>query len=166
MNASETRKSTKETLTHPRSTMAVLNLVSTGRIALGTAAILAPTATMSLLRMSLNPHGTIVAAMFGSREMAIGILLYVAKNRFKTSRSSTEWGVTGSLETRLSEGGKDVRKMLLAGIGVDGLDFVCCVGALLTGVIDVTTFGLLGGGAASMVGMQLWSLRSFGRGSK
>lgn len=107
-----------------------------------------------------------MAAMFGSREIAMGILLYLAKNRFKTSPTSTEWGIKGTLETQLSEGGKDVRKMLLAGIGIDGLDFACCLGAFLAGTIDVATFGVMGGGAASMVGMQLWSLRSFGCGVK
>lgn len=96
----------------------------------------------------------------------MGILLYLAHNRFKTSSTSTQWGVSGSLETVASEGKKDVRKMLFAGVGVDGLDFVCCMAAFLGGAIDVTTFGLLGGGAASMVGMQLWSLRHFDRGLK
>lgn len=96
----------------------------------------------------------------------MSILLYLAKNRFKTSPTSTEWGIKGNLETQLSEGGKDVRKMLLAGVGVDRLDFVCCLGAFLAGTIDLGTFGLVGGGAVSMAGMQLWSLRSFGRAIK
>jgi len=52
----------------------------------------------------------------------------------------------------------DVRKLLWAGIGVDGFDFVCCLGAFLAGTIDGYSLWLVGGAAVGLVGMQALSL--------
>jgi hypothetical protein len=96
-----------------------------------------------------------LAEMFGAREIALGILLYTAKNRLIASdHSEVEYST------------REVRRLLWAGIGVDTFDFICFTGVLLAGTVDKMGFAMLAGPAVGLVGIQALSLRWMGAGGK
>jgi hypothetical protein len=78
--------------------------------------------------------------MFGIRDAVLGALLYTADNPAA------------------------VRRALIAGAVVDGIDAMACVYGVVNGDIEMLGADLVGGGALVFLAMGFWGLRGLGRG--
>jgi hypothetical protein len=76
--------------------------------------------------------------MFGIRDAVLGGLLYTADNPAA------------------------VRRALIAGAVVDGIDALSCVYSVLNGDVEMLAADLVGGGALIFFVMGLWGLRKTG----
>jgi hypothetical protein len=120
-----------------------ITFLSTARIGFGTLSFLAPSSTLSLFRVSPVPvPGSAILAtrMFGIRDAVLGALLYTADNPAA------------------------VRRALIAGAVVDGIDAMACVYGVMNGDIEMLGADLVGGGALVFLAMGFWGLRGLGRG--
>jgi hypothetical protein len=125
-----------------------ITFLATARIAFGSLSFLAPAPTLSLFRLlppsaplSLpSPTGTALLAtrMFGVRDAVLGGLLYTADSPAA------------------------VRRALVAGAVVDGIDVLGCVWAVWNGDVEMLAADLVGGGALVFFAMGLWGLRRAG----
>lgn len=116
-----------------------LTFLAGARIAFGTASCLLPSPTLSLFRLAPAPGSTLLATrMFGVRDAVLGGLLYTADNPAA------------------------VRRALIAGAVVDGIDALSCVYGVLNGDIEMLAADLVGGGAVVFMVMGLWGLRRAG----
>jgi hypothetical protein len=140
---------------NPQTTKPLVSFISLGRAIFGAAVVCAPITTCSIFGITITPTGAMLAEMFGAREVALGILLYTAKNRLIASTPSEVKNST-----------KEVKRLLWAGIGVDTFDFICFTGVLLAGTVDKIGFAMLAGPAVGLVGIQLLILRLMGDGDE
>jgi hypothetical protein len=93
-----------------------VNGLALGRIAIGATALASPPLAAKLFRLDLarNPQLPYVVRMFGSREIALGVITLVAK-------------------------GKARRKMIALGMAIDGADGFAGYDLMRTGAVSQTT---------------------------
>lgn len=93
-----------------------VNGLALGRIGIGAVALASPAAAAKLFRLDLarNPQLPYLSRMFGSREIALGVITLVAK-------------------------GKARRRLIALGIAVDGADAFAAYDVTRSGVVSQST---------------------------
>lgn len=104
-----------------------VTLLSTLRIAVGTASFLLPGFTSQMFMFSIPDTSLLAVRLWASRDALLGVLLLTAKTP----------------EAR--------RRALMAGIAVDALDIASCAIGYFKGEIDAKPIVAFGGGAASFL---------------
>jgi len=115
-------------------TSTAIRVLSVARIALGASTLIAPTWTGTLFLYSIPASASILARLYGVRELALGEMLITAEDK------SSPGG-----------GRRELRRTLLACIGSDAVDVCSAVFAVATGAMDIVPGALSGGGAAVLM---------------
>lgn len=105
------------------------------RSVIGIASLLVPHITTTFFQIPLSTSSTIVLRLFGSRDLGLVALVWMAKSE----------------EAR--------RTALLIGILVDSIDVLSTAACMLEGNLDLIPAAWVGGGAAGLVGLALLGLR-------
>lgn len=121
-------------------TAGIITTIGAARIATGVACLAAPSLALRLFSLDLPAPSYYVVRLFGSRELALGTLLLVAKGRGASSRDAVRLGV-------------------LAGVLTDVVDVVSSVVDLASGNIGMGTFDLGGGVALLLAVLGVVGLR-------
>ncbi|KAH8813216.1 hypothetical protein F5884DRAFT_787753 [Xylogone sp. PMI_703] len=108
-------------------TLLPVTLLSTLRIAVGSASFLVPGFTCQTLMFAIPNSSLLAVRLFGCRDAILGLLLHTAKTP----------------EAR--------RRALLAGIAVDALDITAAAIGYFNGEIDAKPVVTFGGGAMSFL---------------
>ncbi|KAK1770144.1 hypothetical protein QBC33DRAFT_530251 [Phialemonium atrogriseum] len=120
-------------------TAGIITTIGAARIATGVACLAAPSLALRLFSLDLPAPSYYVVRLFGSRELALGTLLLVAKSQ-GASRDAVRLGV-------------------LAGVLTDVVDVVSSVVDLASGNIGMGTFDLGGGVALLLAVLGVVGLR-------
>jgi hypothetical protein len=107
---------------------------------------LSPSLTTKIFGININSESGIVSRLFGARELALGIMLWLVNNR---------QGRLNGVPT--SEGHRDLRTLLAAGLCIDAADVVSSLVSIYEGSMSEQAIWLVGGGAvaASCAGAAL-----------
>lgn len=128
---------------------AAVNMLAITRIVVGCSSIFLPNHATPFFGIPLTAQTALTAQVFGNREIALGGLLWHAKNQHKGD------GTTGGTpETR-----RNLRRVLWTGFVVDTLDVFCSMFNLFGGTISNRAMFWYGGGAASLVALATLALR-------
>ncbi len=119
----------KATMSH------LIAFLSTSRIALGTLSLLFPSPTLSLFQLPIQSPALLPTRLFGIRDAVLGGLLWTADSPAA------------------------VRRALIAGAIVDGIDVLSVAYGMWKGDMDVLAADLVGGAALMVMAMGLWALR-------
>ena len=118
---------------------ALITLLGEGRALVGALCTLCPSVAAKVFRLDIPDSALLPIAMFGAREITLGVLTALA-NRSAAAASSSTAEVVRAEKASL-------RRVVLANIATDSLDFVSSVVALASGSVGMDVFGLFGGGA-------------------
>ena len=118
--------------------MSFITVLSSLRMGFGGFSLLAPSTTLSLFQMPVHPSAAVATRLFGVRDLVLGGLLWTADSPAA------------------------VRRALIAGAMVDGIDALGAVYGLWQGDLDMLATDLVGGGAIVFFAMGLYGLRSRG----
>ena len=142
-----------------------MSLVSLGafaaiRMIVGTSALVTPHLAAPLFGMPLPAETTLIARLYGVRDLALGGLLWTSLPPKSTSLSPQQQEPT--IITSIAERKAFLRRVLWTTLAVDALDFVSCAVGLLEGNIEMKAVFCVGGAALLGVawsGVALQSLR-------
>jgi hypothetical protein len=123
-------------------TTTAIKALSVARIALGASTIIAPRWTCALFQFPIPASVSILARLFGVRELVLGELLITAEDKGSP---------TG--------GRRELRRTLLANLGTDTVDVCSVVFAVATGTIGRVPGALFGAGAVVALGLGGLGLR-------
>ena len=118
--------------------MSFISILASMRVGFGAFSFLAPSTTLSLFQMPISSSALVATRMFGVRDAVLGGLLWTA------------------------ESPASVRRALIAGAVVDGIDALAAAYGLWQGDMDMLATDLVGGGAIVFFAMGLYGLRSRG----
>jgi hypothetical protein len=118
--------------------MSFITILSSLRMGFGFFSLLAPSTTLSLFQMPVHSSALVTTRLFGVRDAVLGGLLWTADSPAA------------------------VRRALIAGVIVDGIDALGAVYGLWQGDLDMLATDLVGGGAIVFLAMGLYGLRSRG----
>ena len=123
-------------------TSTAIKVLSLVRIALGAATFIAPKWTCALFQFPIPVSASVLARLFGVREIILGELLITAEDKGSPAG-----------------GRRELRRTLLANLGADTVD-ICSVGfAVATGAMSRVAGALFVGAALGLVGLELIGLR-------
>jgi hypothetical protein len=133
-----------------------ISAISIIRAVVGGSMLLGPEHSAQLFGVPLAPETSIIGRLFGSRDLALGALLWYARataispsNILHFSNEAVSKDATGIL-----------KYALYTGVAVDLMDIGGCAVAFLDGTISERAVAFLGGGAVLLVTLAGFGLRS------
>lgn len=115
-------------------TSTAIKALSLVRIAFGASTLIAPHWTGALFQFPIPASASILARLFGIREIVLGTLLITAEDKGSPAG-----------------GRRELRRALLAGLGVDTIDIFSSVFSVATGAMGRVPGALFGGAALALV---------------
>ena len=135
-------------------TAIAINVLAVARSGVGIALLALPQTTARLCLLPIAASSSLIFRLAGSRDFALGALLWSASASAQTSTSAS-----ASADSR-KDSVWGLRQALIAGAVVDAIDLVSVGACFADGSLALEPAMLVGAGAALFLGLGLVGLRS------